>query len=73
VQFRIAAFNFLNHGNSSFNNADHNGNETILNLSNNNATTQENSATLAPSSSNFGFSPLREGRRILEVSAKYSF
>jgi hypothetical protein len=73
VQFRIAAFNFLNHGNSSFNNADHNGNETILNLSNNNATNQENSATLAPSSSNFGYSPLREGRRILEVSAKYSF
>jgi hypothetical protein len=73
VQFRLAAFNFLNHANSSFNNADAAGNETTLNLSNNNATTQENSATLSPSAKNFGFTPLREGRRILELSLKYSF
>ncbi len=73
VQFRIAAFNFLNHANSSFNNADANGPETTLNLSNATASTQENSATLSPSTKNFGFTPLREGRRILELNAKYNF
>ncbi|WP_158615523.1 carboxypeptidase-like regulatory domain-containing protein [Acidipila sp. EB88] len=73
VQLRIAAFNFINHANSSFNNSDVNGNETTLNLSNNTQTTQENSATLSPSTKNFGYSPLREGRRILELSLKYNF
>ena len=73
LQFRVAAFNFLNHANSSFNNADAAGQETSLNLSNPNVTTQENSATLSPSTQNFGFAPLREGRRILELNLKYSF
>ncbi len=73
IQFRLAAFNFLNHANSSFNNADVNGNETSLNLSNNNATTSESSATIPASAQNFGFVPLREGRRIMELSLKYSF
>jgi hypothetical protein len=73
LQFRVAAFNFLNHANTSFNNADVNGNETTLNLSNNTPTTAENSATLSPSTKNFGYTPLREGRRIMELSLKYNF
>ncbi len=72
VQFRLAAFNFINHANSSFSSSDKNGSETALNLSNSSANNvSESSATSA--NSQFGFTPLREGRRILEVSVKYTF
>ena len=71
IQFRAAAFNFLNHANSSFTSSDKNGSETALNLSNsNNAATEQSAAT---SNAEFGIVPLREGRRIMELSLKYTF
>ncbi len=71
VQFRAAAFNFINHANSSFSSADKNGSETALNLSNSNNGATEQSATSG--NPQFGIAPLREGRRIMELSLKYSF
>ena len=71
LQFRVAAFNFLNHANSSFTSSDKNGSETVLNLSNSNNGATEQSAK--SSNSEFGIVPLREGRRIMELSLKYTF
>lgn len=71
VQFRAAAFNFLNHANSSFSTSDKSGSETALNLSNSNNGATEQSAV--SSNQQFGIVPLREGRRIMELSLKYSF
>ena len=71
IQFRAAAFNFLNHANSSFTSSDKNGSETALNLSNTNNGATEQSAT--SNNAEFGIVPLREGRRIMELSLKYTF
>ncbi len=72
IQLRFAAFNFINHGNSSFTSSDAVGSETALNLSNSTANNvTENSA--ASANPQFGLVPLREGRRISEVSLKYTF
>jgi hypothetical protein len=71
LQFRAAAFNFLNHANSSFTSSDKNGSETALNLSNTTDGATEQSAR--SSNSEFGIVPLREGRRIMELSLKYTF
>jgi hypothetical protein len=71
LQFRAAAFNFLNHANSSFSSSDKNGSETALNLSNTmNGATEQSAKS---SNSEFGIVPLREGRRIMELSLKYTF
>ena len=71
IQFRAAAFNFLNHANSSFTSSDKSGSETALNLSNTNNGATEQSAT--SNNAEFGIVPLREGRRIMELSLKYTF
>lgn len=72
LQFRFAAFNFINHGNASLSGADKAGSETALNLSN---STSDNVSEGSAVSGNpqFGIVPLREGRRISEVSLKYTF
>jgi hypothetical protein len=71
LQFRAAAFNFLNHANSSFSSSDKTGSETALNLSNTlNGATEQSAKS---SNSEFGIVPLREGRRIMELSLKYTF
>ena len=69
LQLRFAAFNFINHANTSF--VSQYGQETQLNLGNPVDTTQEASA--ASQNASFGLAPLREGRRISEVSLKYTF
>jgi hypothetical protein len=66
LHFRIAAFNFLNHGLNSFGT----GYAQQTNLSLNG--TSASNATYSPSSG-FGFAPYKLGRRLLEVSAKFSF
>jgi hypothetical protein len=66
LRFRIAAFNFLNHGLNSFGT----GYAQQTNLSLNGASIS--SAAYSPSSG-FGFAPYKLGRRLLEVSAKFSF
>jgi hypothetical protein len=72
LQFRLAAFNFLNHPLTTFTPSFQN--ETNLNLSNLTATTTPppGSATYQPSSG-FGFAQYKTGRRLVEVSAKYTF
>jgi hypothetical protein len=71
LEVRAAAFNLLNHANSSFTSSDKNGSETALNLSNSTNGAAEQSAV--GSNSEFGIVPLREGRRIMELSLKYTF
>jgi hypothetical protein len=66
LRFRIAAFNFLNHGLNSFGT----GYAQQTNLSLNG--TSISAATYSPSSG-FGFAPQKLGRRLLEVSAKFTF
>jgi hypothetical protein len=66
LRFRIAAFNFLNHGLNSFGT----GYASQTNLSLNGPSVS--SAAYSPSSG-FGFAPYKLGRRLLEVSAKFSF
>jgi hypothetical protein len=66
LHFRIAAFNFLNHGLNSFGT----GYASQTNLSLNGTST--GTAAYSPSSG-FGFAPYKLGRRLLEVSAKFNF
>jgi hypothetical protein len=66
LRFRVAAFNFLNHGLNSFGT----GYASQTNLSLNG--TSISSAAYSPSSG-FGFAPYKLGRRLLELSAKFTF
>ncbi len=66
LRFRIAAFNFLNHALNSFGTGY--AQQTNLSL---NGTSVSNAAY--DPSSGFGFAPQKLGRRLLEVSAKFSF
>jgi hypothetical protein len=66
LSFRIAAFNFLNHGLNSFGTGY--AQQTNLSLNGTSITT----AAYSPSSG-FGFAPYKLGRRLLEVSAKFTF
>lgn len=66
LSFRIAAFNFLNHALNSFGTGY--AQQTNLSL---NGTSVANAAY--DPSSGFGFAPQKLGRRLLEVSAKFSF
>jgi hypothetical protein len=65
-RFRLAAFNFLNHGQNSF--ATGYVEPTNLSLNGSNI----HNAAYSPSSG-FGFAPYKLGRRLLEVSAQFSF
>jgi hypothetical protein len=66
LHFRIAAFNFLNHPLNSFGTGY--AQQTNLSLNGTGAST----AVYSPSSG-FGFAPYKLGRRLLEVSAKFTF
>ena len=66
LHFRIAAFNFLNHPLNSFGT----GYAQQTNLSLNGASAS--TAVYSPSSG-FGFAPYKLGRRLVEVSAKFTF
>ncbi len=71
LQFRFAAFNFLNHPLTTYSTSF--PQEIQLNLSNlsaNGYTANPASATAAPG---FGTSTIKEGRRIVEVAAKFTF
>lgn len=69
IQFRAAAFNFLNLPLTTF--SGDFANEYQLNLTNTSGTTF-NQGTADPTLG-FGFAPYKIGRRILEVSARYTF
>ncbi len=78
VQLRFAAFNFINHANSTFTTSVQ-PNALVLNYNNGTATAATSAQPLstaiasAPQTNTFGAAPLRTGRRIAEFSVKYSF
>ncbi|MBE7159322.1 MAG: hypothetical protein INR62_12980 [Rhodospirillales bacterium] len=74
IQLRAAAFNFINHANNSFTQVN-TANYTI-NYSQTTAATDLNQALLganASSNPQFGYAPLKEGRRIMELALRYDF
>jgi hypothetical protein len=70
LRLRVAAFNFLNHPLNSFGTGYASQTTLVLSDLSPNATTA--TAAYSPSSG-FGFAPLKLGRRLMEVSAKFSF
>ncbi len=77
VQFRFAAFNFINHANTTYTTAVQPNNITLNYTNPTTAAPQTLSSALAntPNSnaSVFGLAPLRTGRRVVELSLKYNF
>lgn len=74
MQLRVAAFNFINHANNSFTPV--NNQNYTMNFSQTSSAPDLNAALLnakVGNSSQFGYAPLKEGRRILEVSLRYDF
>ncbi|HTS05340.1 MAG TPA: carboxypeptidase regulatory-like domain-containing protein [Candidatus Eisenbacteria bacterium] len=72
LEFRVAAFNFLNHDLLSFNNGDNNLKLSYSNGVLSNAT-DPNHACPGISCQAFGYANYHYGHRILELGAKYSF
>jgi hypothetical protein len=70
LRLRIAGFNFLNHPLNSFGTGY--ASQTILQLSDTSVTGSPTTATYNPGEG-FGSAPLKLGRRLMEVSAKFSF
>jgi hypothetical protein len=70
LHFRIAGFNFLNHALHSFGTGY--ASQTTLQLSDTSANGSPTTATYNPTE-DFGSAPLKLGRRLMEVSAKYTF
>jgi hypothetical protein len=71
LQFRFAAFNFLNHPLASFSNSF--PQQVALNLSNLTPGGETQSPGLATPDSTFGTTNIREGRRVVELAVKYHF
>jgi hypothetical protein len=74
LQFRLSAFNFLNHPLRSFNYARSNEYSGLLlsGITPGSAIADPTSGSSAPGSQ-FGTATLKQGRRVLEVSAKFVF
>ena len=78
VQLRFAAFNFINHANSTFTTSVQ-PNALVLNYNNGSATPTTSAQQVgtaistAPQTNVFGAAPLRTGRRVAEMSVNYSF
>ncbi len=70
LNLRIAGFNFLNHALNSFGTGY--ASQTTLQLSDTSANATPTSATYSPTE-DFGSAPLKLGRRLMEVSANYTF
>jgi len=84
LQFRVSAFNFLNHPITTFNS--HQTNEASLlmggssfataraiNTTNTNAVAGGDPSCSAAGSSCFGYAGYKTGRRVMEMSARYNF
>ncbi len=74
LEFRFAAFNFMNHALSSFSNGDNNlklNFDSTTGLLQNATDTQH--ACPGPTCAAFGYADYHYGHRILEVGVKYSF
>jgi hypothetical protein len=70
LRLRIAGFNFINHPLNSFGTGY--ASQTTLQLSDTSANGSPATATYSPTE-NFGSAPQKLGRRLMEVSAKFSF
>jgi len=70
LRLRIAGFNFLNHPLNSFGTGY--ASQTTLNLSDTSSAGTIASAKYNPASG-FGFAPQKLGRRLMEISAKFTF
>jgi hypothetical protein len=70
LNLRIAGFNFLNHPLNSFGTGY--ASQTTLVLSDTTPTGSLSSAAYNPASG-FGYAPQKLGRRLMEVSAKFTF
>jgi hypothetical protein len=73
VQFRVAAFNFINRANNSFTSV--NTQNYTMNFSQSTGSGDVNQALQSASASanpQFGYAPLKEGRRIVELGLRYS-
>ncbi|WP_176441902.1 TonB-dependent receptor [Granulicella rosea] len=71
LQFRFAAFNFLNHPLTSFSTSF--PQQVQLNLSNLSSTGYTANPATATPAPGFGVSTIKEGRRVVEIAAKYTF
>lgn len=71
LQFRFAAFNFLNHPLTSFSTSF--PQQIQLNLSNLAADGYTSNPASATPAAGFGTSTIKEGRRVVEVAAKFTF
>jgi hypothetical protein len=75
IQLRVAAFNFINHANTTFTTV-HPANYTMTFSQGSNSTNVNQalqSANAASASPQFGYAPLREGRRIMELGLRFDF
>jgi len=73
LQLRVAAFNFINRANYTFSNLFPGG--YSMNFTQSQGATDINAdlAAAKNQNANFGFAPIRTGRRVVEVSVKYAF
>jgi hypothetical protein len=72
LEFRFAAFNFMNHDLLSFTNGDNNLKLNFSGTTLSNATDPSH-ACPGPSCQAFGYADYHVGHRILEFGARYSF
>lgn len=73
IQLRVAAFNFINHGNNSFTSIDQEAYTLNFNNASNAPSLNQALNTAHNVNSGFGYAPLREGRRIMELGLRYDF
>ena len=73
IQLRVAAFNFINHGNNSFTSIDQEAYTLNFNNASNAPSLNQALNTARNVNSGFGYAPLREGRRIMELGLRYDF
>jgi hypothetical protein len=73
LQFRLAAFNFINRANYTFSSLYPGGYSMNFTQTQNSTDINQDLSTATNQQPGFGSAPIRTGRRIMEVSAKYVF
>jgi hypothetical protein len=73
LQLRVAAFNFINRANYTFSNLFTGGYSLNFSQAQNGPDINSDLAASTNQNANFGFAPIRTGRRVAEVSVKYVF
>lgn len=73
LQFRMAAFNFLNYANHTFSALYPGGFQLSFIQTSSSTDLNADLKSATNQNANFGFAPIRTGRRVMEVSVKYAF